>query len=281
MKVIIAESAGFCWGVKRAVEKARSVIREIRQSDPVATIYTDGPLIHNEEMIQQLLNEGIHPTDTPQSLSECALLIRAHGISPDRRTMLGKLPVTLIDATCPDVARIQGAIRKYARKNYHIIIFGDKGHAEVVGLLGYARKKGFVITQKEDVKDLPDMDPVCMVSQSTQFPSSYAEIIKAVKERFPRVEVLHTICKATENRQKEIVELARIADAIVVVGDLHSANTIRLVKLANTLKPTFHIQTGRELEKDLLKGFKVIGLTAGASTPEFIIENVRKILETI
>lgn len=296
MKVILAKSAGFCWGVKRAVDKARSLARENR-----GPIYADGPLIHNQQMMEQLRAEGVIEASDPQSIasnrnksargeggSDSALrtraeilLIRAHGIPPDRRAMLEKLPVTLVDVTCPDVARIQGLIKKYSQKGYHVIIFGDVGHAEVTGLLGYAGGRGHVVSQIQDIDSLPEIGPVCLVSQSTQFPSSYAKIIKAVRQRFPDVEVLDTICESTKNRQKELIEIAETVDAIVVVGGAHSANTIRLVELAKTLKPTSHIQTSDQLRPEQFRNFRTVGLTAGSSTPGFIIEDVKKTLEKL
>jgi len=294
MKVILAKSAGFCWGVKRAVDKARSLARENR-----GPVYTDGPLIHNQQMMEQLRAEGVIEVSDPQfiasnrtksakseGVSDSALrtrtkilLIRAHGIPPDRRAMLEKLPVTLVDVTCPDVARIQGLIKKYSQKGYHIIIFGDVGHAEVTGLLGHAGGSGHVVSRIQDIDSLPEIGPVCLVSQSTQFPSSYAKIIKAVRQYFPDVEVLDTICESTKNRQKELIEIAETVDAIVVVGGAHSANTIRLVELAKTLKPVSHIQTSDQLKPEQFCNFRTVGLTAGSSTPSFIIEDVKKTLE--
>ena len=298
MKIIIAKSAGFCWGVKRAVDKARSLATTSQSAFAKATadksafsnphlaipirqspIHTDGPLIHNKEMIAQLRSEGIIEAKNLQSLSSGYIIVRAHGIPPNRRAMLKKLPLTLIDATCPDVAKIQGLIKKYANKGYHIIIFGDPGHAEVTGLLGYTNNKGFVVNQTKDIKNLPDMKPVCLVSQSTQFPASYKKIADAVQRRFAKAEILDTICESTKNRQRELLKIARIVDAIIVVGGSHSANTVRLVQLAKTLKPTFHIQTSNQINSRKLRNFKTIGLTAGASTPAFIIEDIKNKLE--
>jgi len=279
MKVILAESAGFCWGVNRAVAKAR----ELAQSSP-HPIFTDGPLIHNDQMMKKLQDEGIKETRDPlKEVTEknSTLLIRAHGISPERRDSLKKLPGTLTDTTCPDVARTQGLIRKYARKGFNIIIFGDSGHAEVEGLLGFCENRGHVVSKPEDVKHLPDMNPVCLVSQSTQFPVSYEKISETVKKKFPNCKVLETICKSTTNRQKELISIAGRVDAIVVVGGSHSANTMRLVELAARHKPTFHIQTADQLNLSELAPFQTIGLTAGASTPSFIIDEVKTALESI
>ena len=269
MKIILAKSAGFCWGVTRAIKKAREL------SSANSSVYTDGPLIHNEQMISQLDSEQITATNDPSSIEESPLLIRAHGIPPERRTMLNNLHITIADATCPDVAKIQGLIRKHVRQGYTIIIYGDEGHAEVVGLEGYAEENSFIVATPEDVNSIPLTDkPVCLVSQSTQLPLSYDEIINAVNARFKDAVILDTICESTKNRQQELLDIAEDVDAIVVVGGLHSANTVRLLELAATVKPTFHIQTADQLKRDDFKEFKSVGLTAGASTPDFIIEKV-------
>lgn len=274
MNVILAKSAGFCWGVSRAIEKARSLAGD-------GPLYTEGPLIHNEAMIERLREEGITEAGPLSDLSGARLLIRAHGIPPERRAKLADSCAEIIDTTCPDVARIQGLIRKHARQGYHIVIYGDKGHAEVTGLLGFAENRGHVVTSPGEIPELPDMDRVCVVSQSTQFPSCYNEIAETVKKRWPEAVILDTICEATKNRQKELLEIAGEADVIVVVGGVHSANTVRLAELASSIKPTFHIQSAEQIDEKDFSGWNTAGLTAGASTPEFIIEEVRKKLEDI
>lgn len=275
MKVVLAESAGFCRGVRRAVDKARALVAQGH------SVYTDGPLIHNEQMMQKLHSEGIIVSQDPSSLADDDLIIRAHGIPPDRREMLRKTRARLVDATCPDVAKIQGLIRKHARSGYFIIVFGDKGHAEVTGLLGYTEGKGYVVNSTRDINNLPDISPICLVSQSTQFPLDYEEVANTIRARFPDTVVLDTICESTKNRQNELVNMAASVDAIVVVGGSHSANTVRLVELARTLKTTFHIQTAEQIKPELLRDYKIIGLTAGASTPKFIIEEIQQTLEKI
>lgn len=276
MRVIVAKSAGFCWGVKRAVAKARCLCAE--QPEPV---YTDGPLLHNKQLLDQLAREGVRSTARAGGLRRGVLLIRAHGITPARRARLNRLRVPVFDATCGDVARIQGLIGRHAAKGNNIVIFGDKGHAEVTGLLGYAAGRGYVVSRPSEVKRLPPLSKVCLVSQSTQCPDCYAQVAAAVRRRFPDAIVLKTICRATRNRQKELVHIAAKVDALVIVGDTKSANTMRLVKLARTLKPTIFIQTAGQIVPGRLRRYKTVGLTAGASTPDFVIEAVRIKLETL
>jgi 4-hydroxy-3-methylbut-2-enyl diphosphate reductase len=274
MNVILAKSAGFCWGVKRAVDRARKLARERR-----GPVFTDGPLIHNRQMMDRLRADGVRETEDPAALREGVLLVRAHGIPPQRAAWLDTLSVPVEDATCPDVAKIQKLIREHARRGFSIVIFGDPGHAEVAGLLGYAGGRGVVVRSPDDAATLPVMDPVCLVAQSTQLPLSYDRIAEAVRARFPKAVVLDTICKSTRNRQQELIALADLVDAFVVVGGHHSANTLRLVELARSLKPTFHIETSDELPVAALRKFKTVGLTAGASTPAFMIEAVQNALE--
>ncbi|MBT3294426.1 MAG: 4-hydroxy-3-methylbut-2-enyl diphosphate reductase [Verrucomicrobia bacterium] len=274
MEVIVARSAGFCMGVQRAVEKARRLA-----SGQEGPVYTDGALIHNQQMMAQLDSENIRPCPDLAALRDDTLLIRAHGIPPARRKRLQALPCRLRDATCPDVARIQGLIRKHARQGYQVVILGDSGHAEVVGLLGFAEGRGHVIAGPEDVARLPEMEKVCLVSQSTQFPSRFEATAHTMRARYPALIAIDTICDATRHRQGDIVEMADQVDAFVVVGGSHSANTLRLVELARGLKPTVHIQTAGDLQPGEFEDVRIVGLTAGASTPSFIIAEVRAQLE--
>jgi 4-hydroxy-3-methylbut-2-enyl diphosphate reductase len=269
MEIVTAQSAGFCRGVHRAVQRAREL------AAVGAPVFSDGPLIHNPQMMAELRRDGVMEADDPAQLGSGTLIIRAHGIAPDRRRWLQTLPVRLVDATCPDVARIQAWIRKYARQGHDIVIYGDAGHAEVTGLLGYAEGRGHVVGGPEGVSALPVMRRVCLVSQSTQFPADYAAVAAALCRRFPDAVVLDTICESTCRRQHEVEELARQCEVIVVVGGRHSANTLRLVSLARSLRPTLHIETADELQPDDFRTAGRVGLTGGASTPPFVLEAVR------
>jgi len=274
MKVITAPSAGFCRGVERAVQRARELAGESK-----APVFTDGPLIHNRQMMDALRRDGVIEATDPACLKGGTLIIRAHGIAPERRQGLQRLPLRLVDATCPDVARIQARIRKYARMGREIVIYGDAGHAEVAGLLGYAEGRGHVVENPADVSALPPLKRVCLVAQSTQLPADYDKVAAVMRGRFPDTLVLDTICESTWRRQREIEELARDCDMIVIVGGHHSANTLRLVNLARQLKPTVHIEIAAELKPETFKGHRRVGLTGGASTPAFVLADVRRRIE--
>ncbi len=283
MKVLRANSAGFCFGVKRAIDIATTCTE-----NGTKTVYTDGPLIHNSQMMELLEKSGVKEIgdysgeaniDTQLDKKENAMLvIRAHGVSPERRAYLKSFGLPCKDATCPDVGKIAGTIKIHALKNYTVVIVGDPKHPEVIGLLGYAHAdKGFVIKNKEDVDNLPNIEgDICIVSQSTMFPDDFAKLADYFKQRFPQTKVVDTICNATKDRQKEVVRLAENgAEAIIVIGGKHSANTVKLAMLVErTGLPCFHIETLHELDLEALKKFKTVGITAGASTPSFLIDEV-------
>lgn len=277
MNVIVAKSAGFCWGVRRAVETARKTAESSG-----TTVFTDGPLIHNSHMMQRLEDSGVKQTSQPSSLpSDATLIVRAHGIPPERRTALESLPLHLVDATCPDVAKIQRVIRENTAKGRTILVLGDPGHAEVIGLLGYAGSRGHVVTSPHDVDKLPkDLQLVCLVSQSTQSEKIFAETAEAVLRRFPDATIVNTICNATRNRQAELEILAAACEVFVVVGSPASANTQRLAQIASTLRPTFVVDSAEELSPDDFSHFTNVAITAGASTPDFIIEKVTERLKS-
>ncbi|MCL1888329.1 MAG: 4-hydroxy-3-methylbut-2-enyl diphosphate reductase [Kiritimatiellaeota bacterium] len=292
MRVVVAPSAGFCRGVRNAVARARECAKCNAQCadfsafshQPSALVFTDGPLIHNPQMMEMLGREGVLETDTPEGLPGGAtLMIRAHGIAPGRRAFLRSLPLRLVDATCPDVARIQSQIRAHARRGMDIVIYGDHGHAEVEGLLGFSEGRGHVVDSVAEVEKLDGAwtgGAACLVAQSTQCPLAYAAVAEAARRRWPGVVVLDTICDATKNRQREVAQLAEACDALVVVGGHRSANTLRLVELARTFRPTFHIETASELRRGDFRAFHCAGLTGGASTPDFALDDARRALES-
>jgi 4-hydroxy-3-methylbut-2-enyl diphosphate reductase len=237
MKVIRANSAGFCWGVERAIQVAREEARGGER-----TVYTDGPLIHNSQMMTALGREDIREVGNYQSASqldlpqdnekESVVVVRAHGISPKRRKYLQNLGLPFRDGTCPDVGIIAGKIKAHAERGYDVVIFGDPEHPEVSGLLGYANERGHVITNEEDLNKLPPFNSgVVMVSQSTMFTHEFKDLSLQLSEKYPALVILDTICGATKERQSDLVELVNDgADVIVVIGGKHSANTKKLAK---------------------------------------------------
>ena len=278
MKVVLAQSAGFCFGVRRAVEKALAVADQAH-----GPVFTDGPLIHNPGMLAELERRGIRVANEPEGLPDGAtLIVRAHGIPPERRKRLLAAVPRLIDATCSEVARIQGLIRSRVAQGRAVLILGDAGHAEVIGLLGHAQGRGHVVSTPADVHALPaDLGPVTLVSQSTQDVEIFAAVADAVRARYADAEVLDTICTATKNRQGELRDLAARVDAIVVVGSPTSANSRRLAEIASRLRPTLLVRDADDLRPADFAAARTVGLTAGASTPDDTIQAVRQWLEQL
>ena len=275
MAIKLAKTAGFCMGVKRAVD----IVLDMARQRGHGTIYTYGPLIHNPQTIELLRKRGIVPIGSLDEIARppagAAMIIRAHGISPAERKKIKDKGLRIIDATCPRVGRVQAIIRKHAAAGYTILIAGDREHPEVNGLLGFAGDAGIVLGSPEEVAGLPELRKVCVVAQTTQNMEEYAAICRRIRERFPAAVVFDTICDSTEKRQTEIKALAAETDAVFIVGGKNSANTRRLAELAKLQgKPAFHIETDDELAAIDIEPYRRIGVSAGASTPNWIIDRV-------
>ena len=279
IEIRLAETAGFCMGGKRAVD----MVLDIAQHKGERQIFTYGPLIHNPQTVELLQKRGIIPVKDLEGIEEGAtVIIRAHGISPQERETLKKKGVLIIDATCPRVGRVQSIIKKHAAQDYHIVIAGDAEHPEVDGLLGYAGNSGIVVSSLEDVERLPAMEKVCVVAQTTQSLDEYRAIVEKIRGRVPETVVFDTICDSTEKRQAEIKELACEMDAVFIVGGRNSANTQRLAQISESMgTPTFHIETAGEIRGVPLEKYNRIGISAGASTPNWIIEHVVDTIQNV
>lgn len=289
MRVIRAKSAGFCWGVERAIDIAREYARAGRHP-----VYTDGPLIHNRQMMEVLTKEGVREVGDYQSQArvdvgagdrkDAVMVVRAHGISPERRAYLKSLGMDFRDATCPDVGIIAGKIRLQAKRGFATVIFGDPAHPEVIGLLGYAEGRGHVVRSEAEIDALPPLGKdVCMVSQSTMFTDEFARLAAHLRRGYPEALIFDTICGATKDRQGDILELRKAgAEAVVVIGGRHSANTVKLAKLVEmSAMHCFHVETAAELDFETLARYRTVGVTAGASTPAFLIDEVVRKLEAL
>lgn len=271
MGVKLARTAGFCMGVRRGMDMVLDIARK-RGKGP---IYTYGPLIHNPQAVELLKRRGILPVLDPEGIRGGMIVIRAHGIPPDERSRLKEKGIEIIDATCPKVARVQGIIRKHSSMGYTVLILGDENHPEVAGLLGYAGGRGKVIQGPGDLEGLPDSERICLVVQTTQNVEAFEETAAAVRKRFPEAVVFDTICDSTMKRQKEVRDMARAMDAMIIVGGRNSANTQRLRAISEgSGTTTFLVETADELEGIALDSFENIGVSAGASTPNWIINGV-------
>lgn len=270
--VIVAKSAGFCPGVKRAIDKVLEL--EASGKKPV---YTIGPLIHNKQVTDMLRAKKITAIDHPRQAADKngVLVIRAHGITPQFRDEIESCAMEVEDATCPLVKHAQNIIDKFARLGYHTIIVGDAEHAEVIGLMGYTQGLGMVVSGPEEAANLPFFDKVNVVSQTTQKESIFYETAEEIKKHANVCQISNTICQPTKDRQKETIEQAQNADLVIVVGGKHSANTARLALLCKGLSPAVqHVETEDELITEPILAAKKIFITAGASTPAWVIDRV-------
>ena len=277
MKVKLAKTAGFCMGVRRAMEIALS---EANKGD--GELFTYGPIIHNQQVLDLLRSKGVDVKEDITTHDKGRIIIRAHGITPTEREKIRSSNLTLIDATCPRVAKVHAIIRKYSNKGYTPVIFGDAKHPEVIGLMGYSKGQGIVIHSVEEVEKLPDKKKLILVSQTTQDVDAYRKIIDAIKDRYPGAIIFDTICDETYKRQKEVRSLASEVDSMVIVGGYNSGNTKRLSQISqSTGKPTFHIETEKELQNSWFSSTETAGVTAGASTPNWMIKSVTDRLKTM
>ena len=264
-------------GVRRAMEM---VLAEANKGKD--RIFTFGPLIHNKQVLELLESKGVIAIEDISTLKGGTVVIRAHGIPPEQRKFLRTSGLRFIDATCPRVARVQSIIRYNTNKGYTAVIVGDKNHPEVIGLMGYGNGRACVINQPSEVATLPDTDKLFVVAQTTQSEKNFNEIIEAIRKRYPDALVFDTICDATHQRKEEIMSFSGHVDGLVVVGGYHSANTRRLVQFSEESGiPTFHVETEKELDKERLSSMEVIGVTTGASTPNWMIKSVIKEIEAI
>jgi 4-hydroxy-3-methylbut-2-enyl diphosphate reductase len=275
MKIVIAKTAGFCMGVRRAVDMVLDASTHYQEP-----IFTYGPLIHNPQVLQMLEEKKIFRIETIPEKGSGIVLIRAHGVPPEDQAALKNAGFTVINATCPRVLRVQVIINRYAKKGHAVIIAGDKDHPEVVGLLGYARGKGYAVDSMEALLALPIFENAIVVAQTTQNLSFYEEIKSWCRSHAPHYRIFDTICGSTEKRQTEIRRLAEENDAVVVVGGKESGNTRRLAEIAaGAGKPTVHIEDASEIDYESLSRAKTIALTAGASTPNWIITDTYRKIE--
>ena len=277
MKLIVAKTAGFCMGVRRAVELALDAPSQHQEP-----IYTYGPLIHNPQVLKLFEEKGISVLREIPDHGSGTVLVRAHGVPPEAKQALKDAGFNVIDATCPRVIKVQTIIRKHAKKGYASIIIGDRDHPEVIGLLGYAGGQGYVAGTQAELEALPGFDQAIVVAQTTQSTQFFRQVKAWIDRNHPHYKVFETICDSTDKRQQEANRMAQQVDALVVVGGYASGNTRRLAEIVEqTGKPVYHVETEAELDLASLAQANSIGITAGASTPNWITKRIYRALETI
>ncbi|HYQ48031.1 MAG TPA: 4-hydroxy-3-methylbut-2-enyl diphosphate reductase [Thermodesulfovibrionales bacterium] len=272
MDILVAKRAGFCFGVKRAMDLTVAMAREIREG-----LYTLGPIIHNPQVIEKLREEGISPVDISELASGkvTSLIIRTHGIPCHLYDTISERGIRIIDATCPFVKNAQHYAKLLKENGYQVVILGDKNHPEVKGIMSYAGDDALVV---DGDSPLPQLKPkVGVVVQTTQPIEALKNVLSRIIEHAREVKVYNTICNSTALRLKETEEMARKVDIMIVVGGKNSANTTQLANLCRTMSvTTYHIETDEEIDASWFRDARRIGITAGASTPDWIISRVVK-----
>lgn len=270
MELKLAHQAGFCFGVKRAIEIAEEAAQKY-----ATPIFTLGPLIHNPQVVEKLRTKGVEVIEDWQSLAGGTLIIRSHGVAPEVLEATRAKGFELLDATCPFVKKAQLQAKKFTEQGYQTIVVGDKKHPEVVGIVGWAQGQAIVVENSSEAQELPLIPKVGVVAQTTQPQENLDAVIEILKQKGCQVEVFNTICHATRERQVAALELASASDLMLVVGGTNSANTQKLARLCQeTGTPTYHIETAGEIKPFWFAGKNKVGITAGASTPDWIIEEV-------
>ena len=275
MKVIVAKTAGFCFGVKRAVEQ---VYEQIAAAD--RPVYTYGPIIHNEEVVRDLEEKGVrvlHTEEELRTLADGIVVIRSHGVGKHVYDLLNERGITIVDATCPFVKKIHRIVQEQQEAGRRVVIIGNPKHPEVEGIRGWGNEKTLVIENEDQIENLPVLpeEKLSIVSQTTFNYNKFQDLVEKFVKKGYDILVLNTICNATQERQVEARRIASEVDAMIVIGGRNSSNTQKLYEICQKeCKQTYYIQTLGDFNPECVNSVRSVGITAGASTPNQIIEEV-------
>lgn len=266
MEVFLAEYLGFCYGVKRAIKIARE------HADGKGC--TLGPIIHNPQMVERLKKEGVGTVEDLDFMEEGTVIIRSHGVGPQVYEKIKAKGLKVVDATCPRVKRAQMAARELVSEDYEVVIIGEKNHPEVKSIFEWAERNTTILETEDEAKKFAPCPKLGIVSQTTVSGAHFKNMVMHLLEKSSDIKILRTICTATDQRQTAAMELASKVDVMLVVGGRNSANTTRLAKLCAEKCKTYHIETAQEISPEWFAKTKKIGITAGASTPDWVIREV-------
>lgn len=277
MEIIIAKNAGFCFGVKRAIKLAFDTAKDYGKD-----VYTLGPIIHNPQVVKKLAEEGVNAVESCNKIEKGVVILRSHGVTPDVVEDISKNENRIVDATCPFVKKAQRYATQLKNEGYQIIIVGDEKHPEVKSIIGYAGEGVIVTETGEGIAELLKHKKAGIICQTTQSRANLLKVIDESLKSADEVKILNTICDATSVRQEEAQEIAREVDLMLVVGGRNSANTTRLAAICREeIEKVYHIEVSDEIDEEWFKGVNRVGITAGASTPEWLIEDIIHRLESI
>jgi 4-hydroxy-3-methylbut-2-enyl diphosphate reductase len=276
MRVLVAEKCGFCHGVRNAISVAEKILAEENE------VYSLGPIIHNKDVVERLANSGLKTVGTVEQVRSGTVLIRSHGAAPAQVKMLEEKGFKIVDATCVLVKRVQHIAAELEHDGYKVVIIGEENHPEVKAVVGCASHV-VVLADESDLHKLPTNGKLGVVFQTTQNPEDVGRMLGAIgRGSFNELKVINTLCREAIKRQESAVRLCREVEIMFVLGGLESANTRRLADLCKRVNPqTFHLQNWAELDKNVLSGKKTAGVTAGASTPDWIIDQFVENLKSL
>ncbi len=274
MEILLARESGFCFGVRRAVKIA------YESKEKWGQVYTYGDLIHNKQFVARLERDGIKSASSIEEIPEGAVvIIRSHGISPQEEKIL-RSKFKVIDATCPYVKKSQKIAAKEVRSGKELVIFGDRNHPEIKGILGYTQGAGLVISSPDETSSLPSSARRAVISQTTNDLEDYKKFVGGLMDNTERLTVHQTICSSTIEKHRSAREIAAKVDLMLIIGGKHSSNTRKLFKACRKIQPnTYHIETAEELDLIDWRKYERIGISAGASTPDFVIKAVMEKLK--
>ena len=277
MEVKIARTAGFCWGVRRTVDKVMEVAE--KGGSPVVTL---GPIIHNPQAVERMREKGV---DAVHAIAEIAdgttVVVRTHGAVKSELESAGARGLQVVDGTCPYVKYPQVMAQRLTREGYHLVLVGDAQHAEVKGVVSYAEGPCTIVKPGGPIPNIP-AKKIAVIAQTTCIGAEFERVVGALALRHKEVRAVNTICSDTEERQDDARQLAREVDAVVVVGGKNSANTRHLAEICRSIQPlTWHVETEEELQPEWFHGCRVVGVSAGASTPDWVIEGVARRLRSV
>jgi 4-hydroxy-3-methylbut-2-enyl diphosphate reductase len=276
MEIVLARSAGFCFGVKRATQMAFDATQTHEQ------IHSLGPLIHSPQVVKRLEQQGLRVCKSVAEIPGGAVVVRSHGITSEEQQQLAAKSLEVVDATCPFVKKAQEYAAHLSAAGYLLVLVGEADHPEVQGIYSFAAGEAIVVASAAEARSLPNSRKVGIVAQTTQSIENLQEIVSVCLDKAKELRVYNTICDATTVRQDEARKIAAEVDLMLVIGGYNSANTTRLATLCEEQQPaTFHIETAAQLESEWLAGIDTVGVTAGASTPRLIIDEVMERLEKI
>jgi 4-hydroxy-3-methylbut-2-enyl diphosphate reductase len=277
MEIFVAQHAGFCFGVERAVKIVKSAAEEYKN------LYTLGPIIHNPQLVNELKTKGVDVAESTEFIKDGAtVVLRSHGVEKRERELLEQKNIHLVDATCPYVNKAHSEAVKLSKEGYFVVIFGEKDHPEVKGIASYIEGDYTIVSSQEEAYQIGFKEKIGLVAQTTQEKSIFDAIVEILKKKCNDLKISNTICNATTLRQNAAKKVAEMVEVMFVVGGKNSANTRRLYKICKEIcDKTFHIETKEEIDKSVLIGVNKVGVTAGASTPKKIVDDVIEYLNGV